>query len=246
MARDMENCHWSISKSINQFDENDDVLVLTEKMNDLMKKNGNESNSFNFTRDENDTLCQLAKNHLRKTTNIENTSLFLSLTDILYSYAYDHRTTSGDASPESAWTIAILSPTLSWFEVYDAQNDNPADALCYAMRRTLIYPYLRFWPLACMVADDVVDIFNGGKRVILRALLQIYRIFENTDTHYILNKIFICDYCVWIQNIPENEIRKFAQWIEKCRSIIGKDMIDLGLEDLESYVLEDGSDDDCK
>lgn len=65
--------------------------------------------------------------------------IFLGLIDLLYCYAYNVRTTLGrsrtfrsdictidlliftliigDNTVESAWTIARLSPTLSWFDV---------------------------------------------------------------------------------------------------------------------------------
>lgn len=43
--------------------------------------------------------------------------MLLGLADVLFAYAYDHRTTEGDASVESAWTVAVLSPLLSWLEV---------------------------------------------------------------------------------------------------------------------------------
>lgn len=45
--------------------------------------------------------------------------MLLGLADILFAYAYDHRTTGGDPSVESAWTVATLSPLLSWLEVND-------------------------------------------------------------------------------------------------------------------------------
>lgn len=43
--------------------------------------------------------------------------VLLGLADVLFAYAYDHRTTGGDATVESAWTVAVLSPLLSWLEV---------------------------------------------------------------------------------------------------------------------------------
>lgn len=42
---------------------------------------------------------------------------FLGLVDILYAYAYDTRTTMGDHTVESWWTISRLSSTLAWFDV---------------------------------------------------------------------------------------------------------------------------------
>lgn len=40
----------------------------------------------------------------------------MGLLDIIYSYAYDFRTTLGEGNVESAWTVSKISPTLSWFE----------------------------------------------------------------------------------------------------------------------------------
>jgi hypothetical protein len=44
-------------------------------------------------------------------------ALYFGLLDIIAAYCYDHRTTEGDPTSESAWTINKLSATLSWFEV---------------------------------------------------------------------------------------------------------------------------------
>lgn len=46
----------------------------------------------------------------------KKTALF-SLVDILFAFAYNHRTTLGEYSVESAWTINKLSATMSWFQV---------------------------------------------------------------------------------------------------------------------------------
>jgi protein SHQ1 len=43
--------------------------------------------------------------------------LLLALVDLMFAYCYNHRTTTGDHTVESAWTIAKLSPTIQWFDV---------------------------------------------------------------------------------------------------------------------------------
>jgi len=49
---------------------------------------------------------------------IENEKeVLLGLLDILFAFAYNNRTTTGENTVESSWTIARLSPTLSWFDV---------------------------------------------------------------------------------------------------------------------------------
>ncbi len=50
---------------------------------------------------------------------------------------------------------------------------------------------------------------------ILRCLLQIRTILEHTTSndsccYYLLNAIFIDDYCIWIQNVNEKYIKEFS------------------------------------
>lgn len=59
----------------------------------------------------------------------EERRVLLGLADILFAYAYDHRTTTGDPSVESAWTVAVLSPLLSWLEVSGLVGENGSGAL---------------------------------------------------------------------------------------------------------------------
>ncbi len=35
----------------------------------------------------------------------------------------------------------------------------------------------------------------------MQALLATRSVMEHTDTHYVLNKVFLDDYCVWVQGI---------------------------------------------
>ena len=159
-------------------------------------------------------------------------STLLSLLDILFAYAYDHRTTGGDPTVESSWTVAILSPTLSWFDKYDAVADGgtdaathtcidtPADVILWCIRRSLVYPYLRSYNLGVMIANDAISILRGGRRVVLRCLLQLRKIFENSTGHYLLNKLYIDPYIFWIQSIDESVVSEFAKGVEK----LGKDL----------------------
>jgi len=160
-------------------------------------------------------------------------STLLSLLDILFAYAYDHRTTGGDPTVESSWTVAILSPTLSWFDKYDAVTDSgtdaathidtPADVFFWCIRRSLVYPYLRSYNLGVMIANDVISILRGGRRVVLRCLLSLRKIFENSTGHYLLNKLYIDPYIFWIQSIDESVVSEFAKGVEKLGEDLKKD-----------------------
>lgn len=43
--------------------------------------------------------------------------------------------------------------------------------------------------------------FFLGESVVLKCLLDIYKIFQENDLVYILNDFYILDYCVWIQKV---------------------------------------------
>ncbi|CAN0340447.1 unnamed protein product, partial [Ectocarpus sp. 13 AM-2016] len=110
------------------------------------------------------------REYLIEAGSSEERRVLLGLADILFAYAYDHRTTTGDATVESPWTVAVLSPLLSWLEVCARVRTDVALA---GIRRSLIFPYLRVWELGALVARDVRDILAAGKRCILRCLLQV-------------------------------------------------------------------------
>jgi len=69
-----------------------------------------------FSETEVDLLKELPnKEYLLDSEDIKK--LFLNLVDILYASCYNHRTTLGENTTESSWTINKLSSTLCWFQV---------------------------------------------------------------------------------------------------------------------------------
>ena len=128
-----------------------------------------------------------------------------SLVDVLCAYCYDVRITQHDPSPESAWTVAILSPTLSWL----APSDSLQRVLVHFARRVLIYPYLRRYDLARLCIKDCAVILKLGKRRVLKCLLevreeewceaQVKKIFKYSDRKYILNTLYIDKFILWVQ-----------------------------------------------
>ena len=43
-------------------------------------------------------------------------------------------------------------------------------------------------------------IFSLGRRRLLKCLLEVHSLLIDTDSRYILNDLYITDYCVWIQS----------------------------------------------
>lgn len=157
-------------------------------------------------------------------------AILIGLFDLLFAYCYDHRMTGGEPSCESAWTITILSPMLSWLESYYHQLDDNGGTIsvepitrvvCYCIRRSLIYPYIRNWDFSTnVILEDVIQILLLGRRTILSCLLQIRTILEHTTSndscrYYLLNTIFIDDYCIWIQSLDEKYIKEFSNSVRE-------------------------------
>mmetsp|Transcript_30316 Transcript_30316/g.33063 ORF Transcript_30316/g.33063 Transcript_30316/m.33063 type:complete len:626 (+) Transcript_30316:2-1879(+) len=175
------------------------------------------------------------KREILPPSNKQLSSLLYGLVDILFSLCYDHRLTSGEYSSESCYNITRLSATLSWVENYanvtseqseDLYDQNSIQTIIfYSFRRLLIYPYLRHWKLGRKVLGDVVKLFLLGKRPILRLLLQLYDIYEHTDTHYLLNNLYIRDYCLWLQetSITDEDLYNFGKILNESKTLFEKD-----------------------
>ncbi|KAL6111318.1 shq1 [Pungitius sinensis] len=199
--------------------------------------------AVSFTDDE--------KEQLRKFTNrsylLDKASrhqAWLGLVDILLAYCYEARSTEGEHNVESPWTIRKLSGTLCWLETYSSLHD----VLLSFGRRVLCYPLYRHFALASAAVRDTTKILQTGKACVLRGLLDIHRVFRENDPAYILNDLYITDYCVWIQRVKSKKMSALAETLQKT-SLQKKDL-GLELDELEEAAAmvaeedEDVDDDD--
>lgn len=84
------------------------------------------------------------------------------------------------------------------------------DVIISCYRRALTYPLYRNVALCEKVLQDVYIMFKLGKRAILKALLDMKYLFDHHDVYYVYSKIFLDDYCVWIQH------SKYVFFIDIC------------------------------
>jgi protein SHQ1 len=122
-------------------------------------------------------------------------AIYLGLLDLLFAYAYNHRTTEGENTVESGWTICKLSPTLVNMEVHETLME----CCISSIRRVLTFPLYRNYDLALKCLKDVVVILKLGKRACLKALLEIKFLLDRHEAAYVLSRLWLDDYCVWIQ-----------------------------------------------
>ena len=86
-------------------------------------------------------------------------------------------------------------------------------AVCF-LRRSLSYPLYRHFKLSLKVIEDTVNIFKQGKKSLLKSLLDIFQLFAKSDPRYLLNQLYIQDYCIWIQNCSEETLKSLAIGLE--------------------------------
>ncbi len=174
----------------------------------------------------------------------EQKTILLGLIDLLFVYSFDVRCTENEKTVESAHNITRLSGLLSWMDGYREKTDSCHTVICSLMRRVCIYPYMRHWKLGRKVLSDVARILYLGKRCILKCLLGVRSAFHTTDTHYMLNKVIIDDYCCWIQSVNDDEIQEFAREFNMTKTAFeksgdgnnGKHMVGLQLPDVEQWM----------
>jgi len=135
--------------------------------------------------------------------------LYLTLVTILFSYAYESRTTQHDPTPESAWTICTLTPAFSALDpprssgdvnsLHLFTQDEIRETLVPSYRRSLAFPLYRSFALSEACQRDVSRLLSRGKRTVFRCLLEVKSILEHHEVYYVYSKIWMDDFCVWIQ-----------------------------------------------
>jgi protein SHQ1 len=133
---------------------------------------------------------------------------------LLFSYAYDARSTQHDPSTESAWTISSLIPGFSALDPppYHSERDVTAatltsefssselvETLLPSYRRSLAFPLYRSFAFAEACRLDVAEFLSRGRRTVVRCLLEMKNILDHHDVYYVYSKIWVDDFCVWAQ-----------------------------------------------
>ncbi|XP_015730598.1 protein SHQ1 homolog isoform X2 [Coturnix japonica] len=164
--------------------------------------------------------------------------VYLGLIDILLAYCYEICVNEGEKNVESSWNVRKLSATLCWLECFTSIHD----VLVSFGRRVVCYPLYRHFGLVTRALNDTVMILQLGRAAVLRCLLDVHRIFRESDPAYILNDLFITDYCIWIQKIKSKKLAALSESLQK--TTLAKSHLGFELEELEAaavLVLEEES-----
>ncbi|CAI5756466.1 unnamed protein product [Candida verbasci] len=160
---------------------------------------------------------------------------------LLFSYHFDLRENEGEHNIESAWTIGKITPQISFLDSkLIIQNDVNVlkSAIIICTRRALSYPLHKSWNLILKVWQDVYYNLRGGKRLILKSLLDLKELFRFHDIYYVYDKIWLQDLCSYLisDNITELTIRNLAHDFKKQLDTLEK--IDIIFEKVNTEKME--------
>ncbi|EPQ01999.1 Protein SHQ1 like protein [Myotis brandtii] len=203
------------------------------KMMAFMGKRQEKENHAALVSFSEEEKCQLRK-FVHKSYLLDKRAqrqVYYSLTDILLAYCYETRVNEGEKNAESAWNVRKLSPTLCWFEAWT----NVREVLVSFGRRVLCYPLHRRFKLVTKACRDTMKILQLGKSAALKCLLDSHKIFQESDQAYILNDLYISDYCVWIQKAKSTRLAALAEALKEAP--LTKAQLGLEVNELEAAAL---------
>ena len=154
--------------------------------------------------------------------------LLLCCIAALFAYHFDLRETEGEHNIESAWTTGKLIPQFSFLDsklVSGERTTNCLESCVIACsRRSLSYPLHRNYSLLRKSWDDVYFNLRGGKRLVLKSLLDLRELFRFHEVYYVYDKIWLSNLCCWIisDSVSESTIRSLAHDLKGVLSGISK------------------------
>ncbi|KAH9952191.1 SHQ1-domain-containing protein [Amylocystis lapponica] len=212
---------------------------------------------FKYTEEENLTMLRLPRKEYLATPR-QTHDLYLTLLTLMFSYAYEARTTQHEPTPESAWTISTLTPAFSALDPppyppfapeTDSSMFSPeelAATLIASYRRALAFPLYRSFVLAEACRVDVAALLAQGKRVVVRCLLEMKHVLDHHDVYYVYSKVWVDDLCVWLLAYASDDILQDL-WRRVSALRMDKKTIGWDLDQLERLAdqeLERGADSD--
>ncbi|ORX44675.1 SHQ1-domain-containing protein [Piromyces finnis] len=234
-----ENIEWiekqPIIKSL------DDNVPINRVMNELKPlSESSTENQMQIDEEKIDSFFKFTEEENRMMTNLPNIefniinekALYLGLVDLLFAYSYDNRTTEGESTVESPWTIVNLSSSLSCFDTFTTLKET----LIACIRRSLCYPLYRNFDLSMKCIMDIYVLFKLGKVAILKALLHMKKLFESQESYYIYNRCWIDDYCIWVQRCSKKVLKSLASELHTFK--VPKQDIGFDLEECEMIAKE--------
>ena len=204
------------------------------------KKNPNEENPMPVEFNEKEQH-QMQNNLPKKEYLVDQKCVktnYITILSLLFSYNFEQTENEGVHNSETSWTIGKLTPQISFLDqqlklekqvdeksimevsestAHKNEEDNIIRlAIDCGIKRSLSYPLHRNFQLSKKAWTNTYYILRGGKRLVIKALLDIHECFRFHDIYYVYNKVLLDDLCSWfISYGDEFIIRSLAIQMKK-------------------------------
>jgi protein SHQ1 len=187
-----ENQDWSLDRYL----EDLDIDVLNAKPEKIYKNYI--PNIIKRMEDLSlDTVVKLGNKSLLVHKDLVR-AMLIQICDLVFSFCCEIRC-MGELSCESPVIINKISATLSCLVEYKSLLEMSIKI----SRRFLIYSLYRNLEILQKAWQDTQYLFSQGKSSILRVLVKLKNIFDASEPRYLLNRIFIDDFIIWVQKTDD-------------------------------------------
>ena len=139
--------------------------------------------------------------------NNEIKALYITILNVLFGYVFEQIENEGIHSTESAWTIGKLVPQIAFLDqqLISEKDDNKHISIIKAsllsgIKNSLSWTLHRNFDLSIKAWKQVYYLLTGGKKLVVRALLDVHEVFRFHDVYYVYDKILLSDLCSWFIN----------------------------------------------
>ena len=86
---------------------------------------------------------------------------------------------------------------------------------------------------ASCVSGPWYQVLFLGKRAVLKCLLFARTVFEHSGSHYLLNKLYVDDFCMWVQGLHSDALDRLARDVNGAKKRLRKVDVGFDLDELE-------------
>lgn len=124
---------------------------------------------------------------------------------------------------ESAKTINMTSGVLSCFLTYEEQSIE--GTIIDSFRRCIVYSLYKHIDITAKILKFLSE--DLCQSLLVHILTELRMMFEKSDPRYLLNRIYVDDYCVYVMTA------KLESELSEIRSVMKKIKIEEGMLELD-------------
>lgn len=143
----------------------------------------------------------------------ETNRTLLQIFDLVMAFCFDFRINELESGPESNWTMSKISPSLSYYVEYSSAARLVQDVV----RRIQLYPLVRSKELGIEAFIDAKSLFFYDRLLVLKALVEILKIFEKDSPYYLFNNLFVRPFIYFIQIVSAENYSKFLKLLSEFK-----------------------------